>query len=598
VKSRARRGRVSRRGRERHVKLGLLVGLAVGIAAVLMGTLTAQAVMARTSCSDHPLVVNVAVSDDIGPAIKPVGQMFNRDNHRADGRCVVVKITEEDPAAVASEVDGQTSSAGTPATDAWIPDSSLWVDVARAYPLGAQQVQTTGITVARSPLMIVMPAAAAAQVTAFNNNVGWDFLLPATIGGPPAVEGVRVDLPDPAQSAAGLAALIEMSRLLGRGPAARTKLTKFVLSAQSSAQFDDPTSLAAFVSLANPPLDAHPVTVTTEQAVLSYDAANPGHPLAARYPTGGSSALGTPELDYPYVLTSTNPAEQAAANEFGQALRQSYTAGLVRYYGFRSANGVTGTLPAGDGLAQQPLQLATLAAPSEAQTVLQTWQELQIPSKVLALIDVSSAMATPSGLTVDTSSGVSDLTLEQLLAQTANLGLELFPDSTQMGGWEFADKLNGSLPYKQLIPVGPLNGELGLISRRASFQQVNLSLHPLASTPAELNQTMLAAYKQMNASYLPNYSNAVVVMTAGVDNAPGDMPVAMLVRKLRALYNPSRPVQLLIIMMGDKGNFPALEQIAAAGGGAAYPVTNPTQIGEVFFEAFSRRICQSVGCVP
>ena len=590
MKSRVRRGRVSRRGRERHVRVGLLVAIAVGIAAILMGTLTAQAVMARTSCNDHPLTVNVAVSDDIAPAIKPVGQQFNRENHRADGRCVVVKIIQEDPAAVASEVDGQASSAGVPTTDAWIPDSSLWVDVALAYPLGAQRVQSTGITVARSPLMIVMPATAAAQVPAFNNAVGWNFLLPATVGGPSTAQGVRVDLPDPAQSAAGLAALIEMSRLLGRGSEARTKLTKFVLSAQSSAQFDDPTSLAAFVSLANPPLNAHPATVTTEQAVLEYDAANPGHPLAARYPTGGSAALGTPELDYPYVLTSTDPAEQAAAKEFGDELQQGYTAGLVRYNGFRSANGVTGTLPAGDGLAQQPLQLATPDAAGPAQTALQTWQALQIPSKVLALIDVSSPMSTPSGL--------GGLTLEQLLAQTANLGLELFPDSTQMGGWEFADKLNGSLPYKQLIPVGPLNGELGLISRRASFQQVNSSLRPLPDTPAALNQTILAAYKQMTATYLPNYSNAIVVMTAGVDNAPRDMPVAMLVRKLRALYNPSRPVELLIIMMGNRGNFSQLEQVAAAGGGAAYPVTNPTQIGDVFFEAFARRICQSDGCAP
>jgi Ca-activated chloride channel family protein len=588
VKSRARRGRVSRRGRERHVKVGLLVAIAVGIASVLMATLTAQAVMARTSCNDHPLVVNVAVSNDIAPAIERVGQQFNRQNHQADGRCVEVEVTQEDPAAVAAVVDGQGSSAGLPATDAWIPDSSLWVDVARAYPLGAQQVQTTGITVARSPIMIVMPAAAAAQVPAFNDTVGWNFLLPAAVGGPPASQGVKVDLPDPAQSATGLAALVEMSRLLGKGPAARTELTKFVLSAQSSAQFDDPTSLAAFVSLANPPLDSHPVTVTTEQAVLSYDSVNPDQPLTARYPTSGSSALGTPELDYPYVLTSTNPAEQAAAHEFGQALRQGYTAGLVRYYGFRSANGVTGTLPPGNGLAQQPLQLAPPAAPSDAQTALQTWQLLQAGSRVLVLVDVSAAMDTPSGL--------GGLSLEQLLAKTANLGLELFPDGTQMGLWDFADKLNGSLPYKQLVPVGPLPGEVGLISRRESFQQINLSLRALPSTPAALNQSILAAYKQMNATYLPNYSNAVVVMTAGVDDAPGDTPAAALIRKLRALYNPGRPVSLVIVQMGSKGGFPVLQQIAAAGGGAAYPVTNPTQIGKVFLEAFARRICQSGGC--
>jgi Ca-activated chloride channel homolog len=555
-----------------------------------MGTLTAQAVMARTSCNDHPLLVNVAVSDDIAPAIQRVGQLFNRQNHQADGRCVEVQITQEDPASVASVVDGQGSSDGLPAADAWIPDSSLWVDVARAFPLGAQAVQPTGITVARSPLMMVMPALAAAQVPAFNNTVGWDFLLPSSVGGPPTSQGIRVDLPDPTQSAAGLAAMVEVSRLLGSGSAARTKLTKFVFSAQSSAQFDTPTSLAAFVTLADPPLNAHPVTVTSEQAVLSYDQVHPDQPLAAQYPTGGSAALGTPELDYPYVLTSTNPAEEAGANEFGKLLQQSYTAQLVRYYGFRSANGVTGTLPANSGLAQQPLQLATPAAASDAQTALQAWERLQIGSRDLALMDVSSSMDTPSGL--------ANLTIEQLLTATAEEGLQLFPDSAQIGMWEFADKLNGNLPYKQLVTVGPLPSGLGLISRREQILQVDTSLHSLPGAPAALNQTILAGYQAMVKSYQSNFTNAVLVLTAGVDNAPGDIPVATLVRKLRALYNTNRPVELIILMLGTKGNFSAMQQIAAAGGGAAYQVTDPTQVGKVFFEAVSRRICQSGSCAP
>jgi Ca-activated chloride channel homolog len=568
----------------------LLVAIAVGIAAVLMGTLTAQAVMARTSCNDHPLLVNVAVSEDIAPAIQRVGQLFNRQNHQADGRCVEVQITPEDPASVASVVDGQGSSDGLPAADAWIPDSSLWVDVVHEFPLGAQRVQTTGITVARSPLMMVMPALAAAQTPAFNNTVGWNFLLPSSVGGPPVSQGIRVSLPDPTQSAAGLAAMVEVSRLLGSGSAARTKLTKFVFSAQSSAQFDTPTSLAAFVTLANPPLNAHPVTVTSEQAVLSYDEAHPDQPLAAQYPTGGSAALGTPELNYPYVLTSTNPAEQAGANEFGELLQQSYTAQLVRYYGFRSANGVTGTLPADTGLAQQPLQLATPAAASDAQTALQAWERLQIGSRDLALMDVSSSMDTPSGL--------ANLSLEQLLTQTAELGLQLFPDSAQIGMWEFADKLNGTLPYKQLVTVGPLPSGLGLISRREQILQVDAALHSLPSAPAALNQTILAGYQAMVKSYQSNYTNAVLVLTAGVDNAPGDIPVATLVRKLHALYNTNRPVELIILMLGTKGNFAAMQQIAAAGGGAAYQVTDPTQVGKVFFEAVSRRICQSGTCAP
>lgn len=588
MNQRARKGRVSRRGRERHVSVGLLVAIAIGIASVLMATLAAQAVVARSSCDDHPLLLNVAVSDDIAPAVQNVAQLFNRQNHQSAGRCVEVQVTQEEPAAVASAVDGSSSNGGLPAADAWIPDSTLWVDAAHTLPLGAQRVQATGITVARSPLMIVMPPAAAAQIPAFNNSVGWGFLLPPNAGGPTSSQQVRVDLPDPTQSAAGLATLIEMSRLLGSSAAARTSLTTFVRSAESSAQFDDPTSLATFVTLANPPLDARPVTVTSEQAVFSYDAAHPGQPLAARYPVGATAALGTPELDYPYVVTSTEPAEVTAADEFGKLLRQGYTAALVRHYGFRSADGTTGTLPASYGLAQQTLQPAPPATPGEALTALQVWRQLQTGSRDLAVVDISSSM--------QMSSGLSGVTLEQELTQTALLGLALFPDSTQIGMWDFADNLNGSLPYKQLVPVGPLPGEMGLISRREQLQQMNMSLHPLANTPAALDRTILAAYQQMAGTYQRGYTNAVIVLTAGVDNAPGDIPAATLASKLRALYNPDRPVELIIVVVGSKGNFAAMQQIAAAGGGAAYPVTDPTQVGKVFFAAVSRRICQTGSC--
>jgi Bacterial extracellular solute-binding protein/von Willebrand factor type A domain len=587
VKPRERRGRVSRRGRERHVSVPLLVAIAVGISSALMAGLAAQAIVERNSCNDHPLLLNVAVSLDIAPAMQHVGRVFNQQNHQAAGRCVEVQVTQDPNAAVASEVDGQSPSAGLPAIDAWIPDSSLWVDVARAYPLGAQAVQPTGLHVARSPLMIVMPQAAAAQVAAFNSSVGWNFLLPGAIGGPPASLGVRLSLPDPTQSAAGLATLIEISRLLGPGAIARTNFTKFVFTAQPSAQFDDPTSLTAFTTLAEPPLDAHPVTVTSEQAVLTYDAAHPDQPLAARYPSGGSAALGTPELDYPYVLTSTDPAEQAAAKEFQATLEQSDTAPIVRYDNFRSGDGVTGTLPAATGLAQQPLQVATPTVPGETQTDLQAWQRLQVGSRDLVLIDVSSAMGAPSGLP--------NLTLEQMLTQVANLGLALFPDSTQMGDWEFADNLNGGLPYKVLVPVGPLPASVGLISRRQQLQQINESVRPIPSAPAEIDRAILAGYKEMLASYKPNFTNALIIMTAGVDKARGDIPPAVLISKLRALYSPDRRVELIITKVGTAGNYALLQKIAAAAGGAAYEISDPTQVAKEFFNAVARRICQGTG---
>jgi len=82
-----------------------------------------------------------------------------------------------------------------------------------------------------------------------------------------------------------------------------------------------------------------------------------------------------------------------------------------------------------------------------------------------------------------------------------------------------------------------------------------------------------------------------VVLTAGVDNAPGDMSTAALIAQLRKLFNPQRGVQVLIDQIGTAGNFPALQQIADVTGGAAYEVQRPAEIGQVFIESVSHRLC-------
>src|SRR5262249_61868045 len=165
-------------------------------------------------------------------------------------------------------------------------------------------------------------------------------LLPRKAGGPIVPPGVRVDLPDPSQSAAGLATVIEIGGMLGRGTAVRVRFPRFVYSSAVTSYFGDSNSLRSFVSLAAPPLSGDPVTVTTEQAVLSYDKQNAGQPLAASYPTASTTALGSPELDYPYVLTTSNHLRLDAAAQFGNALTTPYAQSVIRYLGFRSGKNV------------------------------------------------------------------------------------------------------------------------------------------------------------------------------------------------------------------------------------------------------------------
>jgi len=581
---RAGHGQGGDRRRERGVSIKIMVAAAVVIASALMVTLAAQANATRQPCTSHPVVADVAVSPEIAPAVETVAKLFNDQRHLVTGHCAQVRITSAAPAAVAAQVDGQGPANSLPAVDAWVPDSSLWVDVARSFPMGAQLIQPTGLDVARSPLMIVMPALAAARVPAFGVSVGWSFLLPAADGGPPSSQHLRVDLPDPTQSAAGLATLVQINRLLGSGAAARTAFARFVFAAEVTAQFTGPQGLSPFVTLARPPLNGNPVTVTSEQAVLQYDRSHPGQPLAARYPWSPASALGSPELDYPYLLTASQPAQLAAVRAFGAVLGQSYAAGVVRFDGFRSGNGVADVAPSRYGLATQLLRLAPEAGASQAQTTLQAWQRVGANGADLALVDVSAPMAAPVGPGV---------TLEQELGQTAGLGLSLFPDNTNMGLWEFADKLSGSRPYRQIVPVGPLTGELGLISRRQELIEANAALKPLPHRAAALNSAILAGYKHMVASYRPKSSNAILVLTSGADNASDDISLSTLLSDLHQLYNPDRPVQIVIVVFSAHSDFAAMQQIASATAGSAYEITNPAQIGKVFFEAIARRICQS-----
>ncbi len=584
---RTARSKAGRRRRQR-VKTRTLVLVAVVACLALLLVRGSTQVLGQLSCHDHPVDINVAASTDIAPAIERIADVFNHQERQADGRCVAVRVISAPSAQTTAEIDGTKPGSARTKIDAWVPDSSLWVDQARGFAVGATTVQPAGFSVAHSPLMIVMPSkAAAAQVAAFGKS-GWRLLLPQSAGGPVAPPNLRVDLPDPTQSAAGLASLIEISRMLGSGPAGRVDFTRFIYASQVTPYFDDPVSLKYFASLAAPPLDTLPVTVTTEQAVLNYDAANPRQPLAATYPTGPTSDLGSPEMDYPYVMTTSNPMRYAAAKAFGQMLTEPFARSVIRFAGFRSGPGagVPDRIPAGYGLTGQLLQVAPPAAASAAPATLQIWNKLALGSRDLALIDVSSAMATP----VDPADPTGP-TIEQELTQTASRGLAMFSDNTSLGLWEFAANLDGDLPYKPLVPLGPLVSSSGAASRRDELAKVAAGLLPTGGSEVALYGSILAAYKYMERTYQKNYFNTVVVLTSGEENAPGDITGPELVKELGQLANPQRKVTVIILVFGEPADFSEIEQIADATGGQAYEIIRPGQVARVFYGALAHRLC-------
>jgi hypothetical protein len=484
-------------------------------------------------------------------------------------------------AAVAAALAHGTQAKLHPQADAWIPDSSLWLDVARGSPAGAKLVRPTGLVLAETPLMIAMPRPAAERTPIFGTSVGWQVLLPQAAGGPPQNLGLNVQFPDPTRSAAGLSGLIELKRIFGYGRAGRGAMATFALNAQVVPPGTAVGSLPSLETFARAPAgsEAAPLTLTSEQAVVAFDRSHPDVPLAVRYP-----AQGTFQLSYPYVLTTDSRVTLAVAKAFEGALRSGYASAYVRYEGFRTSTGAVGTWPSSYGLTSAMPRMLTDPGPSQAGKELHAWHVLGLGSRFLAINDVSAAMATPVA--------PGGPTLEQVLGRTSAAGMKRFPDSTQMGLWIFASHLSGALPYKQLVPMGPLPGQFGVVTRRQAIQHLAATGQTAPHAPAALYGTLLAAYKQMVATYQPQYVNDIIVLTAGVENAPGDISAATLLRDLRAMVSRSRPVEILMVVFGVPKNLGDLQQIAKVTNGKVWPVTSPAQIPQIFYRAFGRRICQ------
>lgn len=570
----------------------MLVGIAFALAVACMAALSAQAVVNRAACSGGYTRVGVAVSDDIAPAIQTIATSFNKTRTRAGGRCVQVHVTAQDSSVTAGEIDGQPAGSARKANvhlpsdiDAWIPDSSLWVDVVRGTPQGAMTVRATNTSVAKSPLVIVTTHAVASEprMQAFAGPVSWGVLLPPGFGGPPSYLRLTVDLPDPAISAVGMATTIEVTKLISSDFNARSVFTDFVYDSSTTQDTDSVQALANFVSSS---ASQRAVTVASEQAVLAYDKRYPATPLVARYPTGMTSSLGSPELDYPYVLTTSAPQEHQAAADFGKFLQSGYAQSTVRYYGFRSANGVPDAMPASAGLASEPLQVAAPITPADEAKTLAVWNKVSFVIRTIFLADVSAAMSAPSG--------IARLDLEhEIVAMTP--ALKLFPASTQLGFWLIGGAASTTKqPAQQVIPIGGLTADYGLTSRAV---QVVGAIERLPLDPKGnllLYDAIWKAFQVMTQSYLPNDGNSVVVFTAGVDGK-GDMSPAELLTKVKAAFDPNKPVRIIILDFGNKGNFTALQRIGAATGEKAYQVLKPTQAARIFGEAVSQTLCKN-GC--
>jgi hypothetical protein len=417
-----------------------------------------------------------------------------------------------------------------------------------------------------------MPAPAAAALGPPDKKLTWAALLPKLTSDAKLKAGI-VDPNRDAASTAGLLALATAANAAGPGSQQATIAALRTLAAGKSAlradllarfpRATDVGSLAAALSAA--PL--------SEQAVIAYNAGQPPVPLAALYVDPAPAPL-----DYPFtVLPGADRDQVTTARAIAETLTGDSYRNKLAERGLRAADGSGGSgFAAPKGAPAGAAPAAAAPDPAAIGKLLSTWNALLAPGRILTVIDVSGSMAAP----VPAAGGA---TRGQVAIEAARRGLGLLDDTWAVGLWVFSTQLDGGNDWKQIVPIGTV---------AAQRQELAAGLASIQTKPnggTGLYNTVLAAFKNVQASWDPGRVNSVLIMTDGKNEAAPGLTLDQLVGQLKQAADPARPVEVIALGIGDQVSQTELQTITDATGGATFLAPDPSKIGEIFLKALGLR---------
>lgn len=516
---------------------------------------------ADAGCAETETIVVVA-DTSIAPALTDIAATFDE----SPDRCVNTEVTAQDSADTAAVIASGSSEA-----DAWVPDSSVWLDRvnATATSLGqsAPDLEVGG-SIASSPVVFAGAATKATELAA--EPVSWARVLGGAL---PTI------LPDPEASAASLAGLLAL-----RGHSSPDDPRQFAGAMIELGKSIPASTGAAFGALSAAQQPA--VVVTSEAQVAAYNLDAPAEGLVAAYPVDG-----TVSLDYPFVRLSatdaaggTGTADTADAGTVSRAELLDAFEATVREAtaafaaaGFRAPDG-TGALDIAGVGAEAPTAAAALDGAAQLE-ILRAWSVLTLRSRMLAVIDVSGSMEEPA------ENGLRRIDIFQ---QAAVGAMQKFSGEVEMGVWVFSTARNGEIDYEDLAPIAPL-------ADAAHTQQI---AGIIQSLPARLGgatglyDTTLAAVQRVRETYDPEKVNSVLLFTDGKNEDENGIDLETLLAELAKIDDPSKPVPVIMIGFGPDTDLAAMQRIAQATKGAAYSASKPEDLSIVLVDALSQRSCR------
>ncbi|GAA1278551.1 hypothetical protein Psi02_60450 [Planotetraspora silvatica] len=572
---RHRTGFTAERRRRQAMWRGAVSSLAV--VAVLAGAVFAIVNRAGGACSARdPIIVSVASAVDVAAPVMEAADGFNASNAGVDGRCVRVQVAEQPPAPVLRTLIGDRAGVLPGRPDGWVADSTAWVRLARKQ--GAKDLAPGEAVVATSPLVFATTRALARKFAAGRTAMSWNMVFPATVHGrlqPTEDEPDIVRIPDPSTSGAGIATVAAARDLVGTGEKADKDLTAFVRMAQAGSAPDYRSTLAA---VGDTGLWTRPVAIVPEQTVWSHNRDVSVEPVAALQPTEG-----TIDLDYPYVVTASDRGRAEGSRLFARWLRTPAVQEEMRHDGFRTADGKEPPYwPGTDIPVEQPKPRPSIT-PEVIDEALDAWSRLAPPSRILVLADASKETAEPIR--------EGGRTRHDVAVEAATLGLQLFPDGTDLGLWEFARDLGAGRDERELVSLGPIAEPAGGQEiRRTRLLRTVQAIKAAPGRSSSLYDAILRGFRSVSEGYDPLMNNSLLLLTAGRDDGKG-VSREKLVEELRDEWDPDKPVQVIVVAFGEGADQGALNEIVSVTNGQLYVAQEPGQIIDVFLSALARRLC-------
>lgn len=564
--------------------------MATVIVALLLAGGTWAVLGSRGGCPSGT-VANVAAAPDMANALQTLANRYNSERDA----CGEIQVTEQDSADVLNTVTGHSLTPSAGRIDGWVPESSFWLNLARAdiaatdaatpspgtaalpNRTGPLPLRPTGISVARSPVVLTGTTDLLRKMTKEKVKASWKLLLgqwaTSGSGGKPP-DWVSPMISDPARNVAGLVAMEAARSEMQGGADVPARLTGFIRGAQRAAAANQD---AVLDYVGSKPPGTLPMGVASEQGVWYHNEFGGSAKLVAFYPPEGTATL-----DYPYAVTAAPGPREHAVRSFGNLLRSGYGRGLMAQLGFRDAEDRSGPILR-DSFGVNPAtpKLSAHLGQSDLELGLRTWNRLDLNSRMLVLADRS-----PSIGQVIPGTGKTRL---QVTAEAARDGLGLFPDDTDMGLWSFGGREEGGKPYRQQVSLGPLTEMIGGETRRQRLYDYDSTVTPAASGGTGLYDSILAAYNEVRRTYRDDRVQSVLVL-ADSRNTTG-MDLDGLLTALNNERDPDKPIEIIAIGFGDAVDADALKQITDPTGGATYTTNDPQKIGEIFLQAVSRRVC-------